>query len=226
MNNRWFNLSFPFPNEYLCFSALRIIATGIWSIAINKCDRESPWNIRRLILTFPNLFFPENKTVLQLCILLLSSSLMLLAVPISPRVFSVQMRETMLYVFRKSIYATFRFVFLPLLFPRTALSIKTWSSVPLLFRRQSFCSYSRRFCWLKGSQFFSLVISASNSQRRFKQAIGLVIVNRISLSCNFLYKNCPTFCHLIGNIPCFDTIIKMFYCYLMKRSKFLEAESM
>ena len=76
MNNRWFNISFSFPNEYFCFSVLRIIATGIRAITNTKGNRESPWNIPHIILTFPNLFFPENKTVLQHCIILFSSSIM------------------------------------------------------------------------------------------------------------------------------------------------------
>ena len=95
MNNRWFNISFSFPNEYFCFSVLRIIATGIRAITNTKGNRESPWNIPHIILTFPNLFFPENKTVLQHCIILFSSSIMFIlfsssimfvAVPTSSRV--------------------------------------------------------------------------------------------------------------------------------------------
>ena len=149
MNNKWFNFYFPFPNEYCCFSVLRIIVTVTKATTNNKGDKESPANITRLILTFPGLFFPENKTILQLCVLLLSSSTMFLAVPTSSRVFYIQLWGTMSYAFWKSINSTFRFVFFLLLFLTDALSIKSWSFVPLVFCQQRFCSSVNSFCLFK-----------------------------------------------------------------------------
>ena len=149
MNNKWFNLSFTFRNEFPCFSVLRITVTGTKATTNNKGDKESPANIPRLILTFPSLFFPENKTVPQLCVLLLSSSTMFLTVPTSSRVFCIQLWGTMPYAFRKSTNSTFRIVFLLLLFLTNALSIKSWSFVPLVFLSTTFLFLCNSFCLFK-----------------------------------------------------------------------------
>ena len=94
MNNRRFNLSFPFPNRYPCSSILTIFITGIRAATNKKGDRGSPWHIPRLILTSPNLLFLDNKTVPHLFILFLSISIMFAAIPTSSRVFSIQLWGT------------------------------------------------------------------------------------------------------------------------------------
>ena len=130
---------------------------------------ESPSNILRLILTFPNLFFPENKTILQLYVLLLSSSIMLVSVltiqyiqySVYYSVFSCKARCHMLFENQPIPYT----IYLLLLFQTTHLSIKSSFFLPLVLRWRPFSSSYTRCCWFKWSSTFSLIIPVSNLQK-------------------------------------------------------------
>ena len=201
INNRWFNLSFPFQNKYPCSIVLSIIITAIKATTYNKGDIEFPWNIPGLILT--SLFFPENKTVLQHCVFLSSSSEMFLDVPTSSRVFRVfiQLPGTLLYTFKKSIRPSFRFVFLLLVFLIASLPIKSWSFAALVFRRQPFCSSGSRFYWFIWSKMFSLLIPVCNFQRRFKRDIGLQLPTAFSFLENFCIETAQFSTIQLGTSP-------------------------
>ena len=56
---KWFNLLLPFRNEYPCFSHLKTSVEGISDKMKSESDKESLWNIPRLIFTPPRFVSPD-----------------------------------------------------------------------------------------------------------------------------------------------------------------------
>jgi len=78
----WFTIRCPSPRRYPASCCLRICVNGITAKTNSRGDRESHWNIPRLMLTLPSVIPPAVSSVLQLSMLYINSLLRLSAAPV------------------------------------------------------------------------------------------------------------------------------------------------
>ena len=134
-----------YPCLYISMIYLKINDNETIHSTKRSGDKLSPWKITLPISTLPKDTPLDVNSSFHLFMLFTRTSLVFSATPNTWRHSLNQLCGIISYDFQQSIQAIARFVLLLLQSLSTALSNNNWSSVPLLFLLQPFCSSGNIF---------------------------------------------------------------------------------